>query len=55
MKRSAVRERGREVGPGDASCACRLGVTLWHDPSPQNPMADELLNVFDPSSWAMDQ
>ena len=35
MKRSAVRERGREVGPGDHFCAWRLEVTLWHDPSPR--------------------
>ena len=38
-KHIAVRERGREVGPGDPSCVWRLGVTLRHDPSPQNPVA----------------
>ena len=39
MKRSAVRERGWEVGPGDPCCVWRLGVTLGHDPSPWNPVA----------------
>ena len=38
MKHSAVRERGRETGPGDPCCVWRLGVTLWHNPSPWNLM-----------------
>ena len=32
-------ERRREVGPEDPYYVGRLGVTLWHDPSPQNPGA----------------
>ena len=36
MKLSAVRERGREISPGDPCCVWRLRVTLGHDLSPQN-------------------
>ena len=39
MKRSAIRERGREIGPGDPCCVWRLGVILGHDPPPWNLMA----------------
>ena len=57
MKHSAIRERGREVGPGDPSCVWRLGVTLGHDLHLRMPWrgADELLDVTDQFSWAKDQ
>ena len=54
MKRSSLRETGREVGPGDASCVWRLwGMTL-HLRTPWRG-TDELLDVIDQSSWAKDQ
>ena len=55
MKRSAIRERGREVGPGDPPCVCRLGVTLGHDLGTPSCGTDELLDIIDQSSWAKDQ
>ena len=49
MKPSVVRERGRELSPGDPSCVWRLGVTVGHDPSLGMPWcgADELLDITD--------
>ena len=55
MKHSAVREGRREVGPGDPSCAWRLGVTLGHDLGTPSCGTDELLDIIDQSSWAKDQ
>ena len=57
MKRSAVRDRGREVGPGDPSCVWRLGWTLGHDLHLRTLWhgTDALLDIIDQSSWAKDQ
>ena len=57
MKCSAVRQRGREVGPGDPSCVWRLGVTLGHDLHLRTLWhgTDALLDIIDQSSWAKDQ